>query len=127
MKCEECLPLVEDYFDGELDAETAGEMARHLSACATCASVFARVGREQELYLRYECDAHPSPAFWDNVMARAAQEDSKRRGTQSSKPIRRLRDWLAQLPGNLNAPRFSPSLTALKKLGQSATRTKRPP
>jgi hypothetical protein len=105
MRCEECQGKVEDYFDGELDEQTTSLVAQHLNACRSCAIAYGKLGREQELYLRYECDAEASPAFWDNVMARSAQDDT----AQSFHAHARLRGWL----GNFSAPRFSPSLTAL--------------
>lgn len=110
MRCEECQPQVEDYFDGELDERTIELVAEHLSACAACASLYRKLEGEHDLYLRYECESpEPAPAFWKNVMARAAEEHAAR----SSPPLTRLRDWLGNLAGNFNAPRFSPSLTAL--------------
>ncbi len=109
MKCEEFQPLVEDYFDGELDERSNELVAQHASACASCASVYRKLEGEQELYLRYECDAEPAPDFWKNVMARAAEENT----TRSSRPFNVLRGWLSGALGNFTAPRFSPSLTAL--------------
>jgi hypothetical protein len=109
MRCEELQPLVEDYFDGELDERTNELVIEHLSSCASCASLYAKLEGEQELYLRYECQAEPAPDFWDNVMARTAEESHAR----PSRPLALLRGWLSGALGNFNAPRFSPSLTAL--------------
>ncbi len=109
MRCEEFQPLVEDYFDGELDERTNELVAQHVSACAPCASIYRKLEGEQELYLRYECDAQPAPDFWDNVMARTIEEST----TRSARPFNILRGWLSGTLGNFNAPRFSPSLTAL--------------
>ncbi|MDT5062286.1 MAG: hypothetical protein QOH63_2745 [Acidobacteriota bacterium] len=105
MRCEECQAKVEDYFDGELDEQTTDLVAQHLDACHACVIAYGKLEREQELYLRYECNAQASPAFWDNVMARSAQDDT----AQTFHTLPRLRAWL----GNFSAPRFSPSLTAL--------------
>lgn len=109
MRCEDVQPKVEDYFDGELDEETNDLVAQHVSACASCAGLYKKLEGEQELFLRYECDAQPAPDFWDNVMARAVAENT----TRSSRPLSILRGWLSGAFGNFNAPRFSPSLTAL--------------
>ena len=117
MKCEECLPLIEEYADGELDGRTTELMAGHLDACASCARVYEKNLREQELYLRYECDAQLAPTFWESVMARVGAHRNHR--TQAQTPSRGLasvRDWLRGLSGNFSAPRFSPSLTALMVL-----------
>jgi anti-sigma factor RsiW len=109
MRCEECQQLVEDYFDGELDEGESSRVAQHINACPACASLYERLEREQRLYLSYECDAQPAPAFWDNVMKRAAQEENDR----AIHTLSRLRAWLSDRVGGFAAPRFSPSLTAL--------------
>lgn len=109
MRCEEFQPLIEDYFDGELIERKNELVAQHMSVCASCASLYQKLLGEQELYLRYECDATPAPDFWDNVMARSIEES----GPRSSRPIDMLRNWLSGALGTFNAPRFSPSLTAL--------------
>lgn len=109
MRCEEFQSKVEDYFDGELDDRTGEFAAQHMNACKACASLYLKLEDEQELYLQYECDAQPAPAFWDNVMARAVQENTAR----SSRPLTILRGWFSGAFGNFTAPRFSPSLTAL--------------
>jgi hypothetical protein len=110
MKCVECRAQVEAYFDDELDEQTTLLIAEHLKVCAPCASLFAGLENEQELFLRYECDVVPTPDFWDNVMARAAAEEHT---VQFSRPLALFRDWLGSALGNFNARRFSPSLTAL--------------
>jgi hypothetical protein len=109
MRCEEFQFFIEDYFDGELDERTTELVTQHMSACASCASFYEKLSDEQELYLRYECDAQPAPAFWDNVMARAVEENPAR----SSRPLNIIRNWFQGALGNFTAPRFSPSLTAL--------------
>ncbi len=109
MRCEECLLLIEEYFDGEVGEPTAGLMAAHMAACAACAGAYKGLNREQNFYRRYECDAEPTPAFWTNVMAKARQGDVP----QSPRYLPALRERLAnafRTPGPL---RFSPSLTAL--------------
>jgi hypothetical protein len=113
MRCEECQAHIEDYFDGELDEQTRELVAQHVSACAPCASLHARLEGEHELYLSYECDARPAPDFWDNVMARATAQGVSARAPRPLSRQHLLRDWLASRLGNLNAQRFSPSLTAL--------------
>ena len=109
MKCLECLPLVDVYYDGELDEQTAERVTQHMGGCMSCTSYYQKLEGENELYLRYECNAQPMPDFWDNVMVRAAQG----KGTGSSRTLSRLRGWFADALGNFSAPRFSPSATAL--------------
>jgi hypothetical protein len=109
MRCVECQREVEGYFDGELDEQTRRLVAQHLSTCASCAGFYRELEGEQELYLRYECEAEPAPAFWDNVMARTAEEKTAR----SPRLMSRFRGWFGNALGNFNALRLSPSLTSL--------------
>ncbi|HKC64916.1 MAG TPA: zf-HC2 domain-containing protein, partial [Pyrinomonadaceae bacterium] len=108
MRCEECLPLVEEYLDGELDETIANLVVQHVTACERCASEYKKLEREQELYLSYECDAEAAPAFWDNVLAQVAREKST-----PSNLYARLRQLFAGAHTNFSAPRFSATLTAL--------------
>jgi hypothetical protein len=110
MRCVECQPQIEAYFDNELDEQTNLSVAQHLKACASCARLLAGLEGEQELFLLYECDAEPSPEFWDNVILQATAREA---ASQSARPPSLLRDWLVSAFGNFNARRFSPSLTAL--------------
>lgn len=109
MRCVECQQFVEDYFDGELDEQTTLQVAEHLDACASCQSAYALLEKEQALFLSYECETQPAPDFWDNVIARTAQENTKHRAHSSSS----LRGWFSSALGRFNAPRLSPSLAAL--------------
>jgi hypothetical protein len=110
MRCTECQPDLEAYFDGELDEQTTTRVAEHLSACAACAELYRKLEDEQGLYLGYECDVQPAPDFWDNVLARTAEVNSTRAARPS---FMRLRIWVGSALGQFNALRFSPSLTAL--------------
>src|SRR3954468_6942914 len=103
MRCDECLPLVEDYFDGELDAQTTELVGEHLSACASCAAAYQKLEREQELYLTYECDAQPAPDFWDNVMAKVPRQSDD----APANFLSGLRQWLGYALGSFTVPRFS--------------------
>jgi hypothetical protein len=108
MKCEECLPLLELYSDGELSAPEAGAVAAHLGACAPCSARLQSLRDEQALYLRYECDPSESPAFWDGVLANIRAEKAR----PPEAPAAWHRRRLAALLSSLSAPRFSPTLTA---------------
>lgn len=109
MSCEECLPLIDLYFDGELDGCDAARVDAHVAACAACAAALGRLGREQELYLSYECDAEAADGFWDGVMSKAAADARAREG---QRPAGLLRARLMAALATLAAPRFSPTLTA---------------
>jgi len=70
MKCEGCLELLEEYFDGELAAREASEVAAHLSACLACANESAVLTAEQELFARYDRELEVSPLLWEQVAQR---------------------------------------------------------
>lgn len=74
MKCEECLPRIEEYVDGELDGRMMERMEAHLSTCEPCASELEEIEREQEVYAHYRRDLEVTPAQWNIVRARIEQE-----------------------------------------------------
>ena len=74
MRCEEFQPLIEEYLDSELVESTAGEVARHLDNCVSCAEVAGKLGVEREMYSRYEPDLQVTPDLWAGVQARIATE-----------------------------------------------------
>jgi hypothetical protein len=74
MKCEECLPRIEEYVDGELDGRIRERIQAHLSTCAACTNELALLQREQEIYANYERDITVTPAQWNIVQARIEQE-----------------------------------------------------
>jgi hypothetical protein len=79
MKCAECLPLIEEYFDGEVDERTGLQMRAHFGTCADCAAALDALSFEQEIYARYERGLEPTPALWARVsaeIARAPQPES---------------------------------------------------
>ncbi len=107
MKCEDCLPLLDLYADGELPPREAYDVAGHLGACASCEARHRSLRREQALFLSYECEASESPAFWDDVLTNIRAEKARPPAASSTWPRR-----LAGLLSALSAPRFSPKLTA---------------
>jgi hypothetical protein len=112
MRCEECLMLLEQYFDGELDEQTAGLVTEHKAACVSCASAYRKLRRELELYLRYECGAEATSSFWAEVGVRLRAENMAR----SSRSLPELRRRLARTFGAFTTLRFSPSATAVMVL-----------
>ena len=106
MKCEECLPLIEEYVDGELDGRTATRLTQHLAACAACADELAAVRREQEVYAGYRRDLEVTPAHWNVVRARIEQE--KDITPQAAQRTSTLREWL----GGLFAKGLRPAFVA---------------
>lgn len=70
MNCEEWRLLVEEYFDGELDAPTALKVRHHLDDCPSCSSVLKSLSAEQSIYANYESDVEISPELWAGVRQR---------------------------------------------------------
>ncbi|HKQ99334.1 MAG TPA: zf-HC2 domain-containing protein, partial [Pyrinomonadaceae bacterium] len=89
MRCEECLPLIEEYVDGELDERTTERLETHLTTCEACAQELTVVRREQEIYARYQRDVEVTPAQWSIVRARIEQE----RDAQSDTAHERRPAW----------------------------------
>ena len=74
MKCEECLPLIEEYVDGELNEREAARLESHLESCAMCTQELEELSREQEIYAHYQRDLEVTPTQWNIVRARIEQE-----------------------------------------------------
>ena len=74
MRCEDCLPLVEEDFDGEVTGQTRERMAAHLSACADCSAALDALAFEQEVYARYDRGGlEVTPDLWARVSAEIAR------------------------------------------------------
>lgn len=69
MKCEDCLLLIEEYADGELEAATGETVSTHLAACLECSEAFDALVGEQELYAGYQREVEVTPAMWQAVRA----------------------------------------------------------
>jgi hypothetical protein len=105
MKCEECLPRIEEYVDGELDGRMVERVAAHLSTCAKCESEFAELRRDEEIYTHYRRDVEVTPAQWEIIRARIEQE----KDAALKQPRKSLRAWLRDLFGSGH---FRPGLVA---------------
>jgi hypothetical protein len=115
MKCEECLQVIEDYFDGELEERAATHVRRHLTDCEACARALEALADEHNLYVLYTREVEVAPALWTAVAARIREEGAARRAPL----LGRWRQRLAELFGT---PRLSPALTfALLILAVGAT------
>ncbi len=93
MKCEECLPRIEEYVDGELDGRIRERLASHLLTCTGCAQELASLQREQEIYAHYQRDIAVTPAQWNIVQARIEQQ----KDVLSPEPRTGLRERLSKL------------------------------
>lgn len=96
MKCEECLPLLEEYVDRELEGRTAERLAAHLAACLTCLDALNELSCEAELYASYQPDINVTPALWNAVQARIKEEKITAITAIFVAPPTRLQKWFAQ-------------------------------
>jgi hypothetical protein len=99
MRCEECLPLVEEFFDGELEGRTAEAMGAHLAACAECSEALDALAAEQDLYLRYDRGVEVTPALWERVRAEVERHDS----SEKAAPLAAATPFASGLRGRLAA------------------------
>ncbi|MDT5157692.1 MAG: hypothetical protein QOC99_1615 [Acidobacteriota bacterium] len=114
MRCEDCLPLIEEYFDGEVEERSALKMRAHLSMCATCAAALDALSFEQEIYARYDRELEVAPALWSRISAEIAREPQPGNPAEGHPFLSRLRDRLAATLGAHNLrPAFAASLALL--------------
>jgi hypothetical protein len=105
MTCDDCLLLMEEDLDAELDGRGAGFLASHLATCSSCTQEYQTLKREREIYTRYSRDIAFTPALWTAVRTRI-EENLKPR------PISfwgRIRHWAKKLAV---MPRLTPVLAA---------------
>jgi Putative zinc-finger len=88
MNCEDCALLVEEYFDGELDKDTALTVRHHLDDCPSCAAVLESLTAEQSVYADYKTDVEMSPELWAGV---------RRRIEVKTTPVERSGSWLRKV------------------------------
>ncbi|HSE98989.1 MAG TPA: zf-HC2 domain-containing protein [Blastocatellia bacterium] len=98
MKCEDCVFIIEEYLDGELEQREAERMLSHLSGCAACANVYESLKQEQLVYARYQRDVEVGPAMWAAIQAQMKEP------VEVPAPRRSLKEVLA---GLFAAPRLS--------------------
>jgi len=106
MKCDECLPRIEEYVDGELDGRTMERIAAHLSTCESCATEVTELQRDAEIYAQYRRDLEVTPAQWNIVRARIEQE----KDSSLSNPATRLHEHPGVIFGS--GRRFRPAFAA---------------
>ena len=78
MKCEVCLELLEEYFDGELATAERDQVATHLIACASCSDEFATLTAEQEIFARYDRGVEVPPFLWTRIAEHCASENRRK-------------------------------------------------
>jgi anti-sigma factor RsiW len=109
MKCEECCARIEEYHDGELDAQSARQIESHVAVCAACSTVLDDLRQEQVIYTRYERDVEVSPALWASIRTRIEAERPAAAQTAVAEPRKAWRELIA---GLFAAPRLSPAFAA---------------
>src|SRR5687767_8902412 len=114
MRCEECLPLIEEFFDGEVTGQTEERVAAHLSACADCSAALDALSFEQEMYARYDRGGlEVAPDLWARVSAEIARTSPQ---TESPRVpfLSRAREYFAATLGVLVArPALASSMALL--------------
>src|SRR2546423_693774 len=120
MRCEDCIPLIEEYFDGEVDEQTGKRMSAHLSACADCAAALDALSFEQEIYARYDRRIEVTPALWATVSAEIAREPQTDGGATGQPFLSRLRDVAAAALGAFTLRPALASALALIIVGVTA-------
>jgi hypothetical protein len=120
MRCVDCLPLIEEYFDGETDARTAASVGAHLSKCADCAAALDALRFEQDVYASYDRGLEVTPALWAAVSAEVARGPEPTKEADGRPFLARLRDRLAATFGALALRPALASSLALFLVGLTA-------
>jgi hypothetical protein len=110
MKCEDCLAIIEEYFDAELNEQDSAKVAEHMVACGICNEVYQSLEQEQQVYAHYQRDVEVSPALWQAVQAGIKQQAAIEERAQPESLPGRLRRFFTE---TFQAPRFSPALAAM--------------
>ncbi|HEX8335561.1 MAG TPA: zf-HC2 domain-containing protein [Pyrinomonadaceae bacterium] len=116
MRCEDCLPLIEEYFDGEVTTQTGASVRAHLSACADCSAALDALSFEQEVYARYDRGGlEVSPDLWARVSAEIARTPPPSESPAAGDNfLSRARAYFAAALGTLAArPALASSLALL--------------
>jgi len=108
MRCDECLTLLDQYIEDELDEVTSKSLTAHIASCRECAGAHEAVRREQEIYASYLVDVEPSPHLWVNLRSELENEKAIR---ESRPPLQR---WLAVVLGDWRVtPQFATALVLI--------------
>lgn len=76
MRCEECLPLLDEYAYGEINAPLSETVAAHLGACTACTKEWDALRQERDFFVQATVKA--SPALLNAVRMRIAEESATR-------------------------------------------------
>jgi hypothetical protein len=120
MRCVDCLPLLEEYFDGEVEERAAEQMRAHLASCEDCSAALDALSFEQEVYARYERGLEVGPALWARVSAEVARGDSQESRTGHRPFLTRVREGVGAALSSLSARPALASSFALLLVGVAA-------
>ena len=71
MKCDVCLEMLEEYLDGELNADESSQVAAHLITCPTCSTESAELAADQEMFSRYDRNLEVPTSMWGQIAEQA--------------------------------------------------------
>lgn len=86
MNCEKYFDSIDDFVEGELDAQTAARVDSHVFACSQCRERYEILKREREIYARYLFDAEPPKHLWTNFQAKLETEKTQSFAKIPAKP-----------------------------------------
>lgn len=95
MKCNDCLLLLEEYFDGELDVKQTQSINSHLFGCSACSKEYKMLEKENSIYKNYERNITMNPELCSLI------ED------KVIKPQKQV-SWWKNFVNNLSLPNFVP-------------------
>lgn len=127
MRCENCLLLVEAFFDGMLGESDATAVSAHLASCPDCSDAIETFQDEQEMYSDYWREASVNPPQWASVFAVIEREREHDSHSDSTAPAEGGK-WVALLnlwrlrPAQLAALTLAVLVIGLLTLGQLAGR-----
>lgn len=111
MKCDDCLLVMEEYFDGELDEKQTQIIDTHLFICMACSKAYKLLQSEQHIYSNYERNIAISSSLRPAIEARLIQEIEQ--VEQINHKHQGLIPWIKGLiKGLLNTPNFVPVFVA---------------
>lgn len=70
MRCDDCQPRIEEYFDRELDEQTAVQIKQHLADCVSCSRLLQGLSAEQDIYVYDTPELEIAPESWSKVRSR---------------------------------------------------------
>src|ERR1051325_9722471 len=120
MRCVDCLPLLEEYFDGEVEGRAAEQMRAHLASCADCSAALDALSFEQEVYARYDRGLEVTPALWARVSAEIARDASQESREVRRPFLTRVREGVGAALSSLSARPALASSFALLLVGVAA-------